>query len=758
MVFTRYGYAQQSDVLKTDQKPAVGETLILFTDRDVYLPGESIWFGIDYLINNRKTELSLSEVVYVELLNMKSVSLARNKFAIKQSRSIGKISVPEGLESGYYLLRCYTQYQRKGTASGFENVIVTIINPAIPLNKPRPDDSWTLKVSPLTTAEIEQPNTYAIQFNPSLLTELRSAVIVGATRDTLSKVKLASNGLGSFQLTDEKNKRYSVKYELTDSSYYFHKIELNQKEIIEIDKKGAHYYISASDNDNANGGALMLAIYTQTGELIAQKAQATNKKIELAIESGKLYEGFNFVVFSLNELIVASKAIFIPPSKPATINVSVNKAVFGKREQVDLEIHAESVADELGKISVSVVKAGTIPGNQLLPDYIVQNPLMLTSYLKTHFSDKQEMDEQIKLLTAVYNVDLLKSTPDFLMSDESHAIWVPETRGVDLRGIVRDRASKAPQEGVEVLASVLGDNPQLDIYTTNKNGEFVFALDHIQNLTDVYLTVRDERETTLEILLKNEFSGIVPDLSFNRFSLDTSMAAFVEESYINAQVYKELEVDVEQEASEIKAIRFSAPTSSILLSDYVAMPTLTSVFNELMPFVRAKNRGDKYYLEVLDEKTNLTYEYPLLLVDNLPIYNVGEMLKIHPSAVTKIEAIPSTYLYGDHMLKGIVMVYTNTNNFGNIKLPESFTSLEFQAQASPSRAEFPVYTDSETKASRTPDFRNTLFVDNNLELTNNESKISFYTSDHTSKYVVIVKGTDKNGNPVYGETSFTVVD
>ena len=98
---------------KQDLLPFLEERIYVQTDKPYYYPGESIWFK--GYVNYRAPSLrdSLSQTVYVELLE-------RQKKTIKQSKTLridsglfhGDFLLPDTLASGSYYLRAYTNLNR----------------------------------------------------------------------------------------------------------------------------------------------------------------------------------------------------------------------------------------------------------------------------------------------------------------------------------------------------------------------------------------------------------------------------------------------------------------------------------------------------------------------------------------------------------------------------------------------------------------------------------------------------------------------
>ena len=126
------------------------------------------------------------------------------------------------------------------------------------------------------------------------------------------------------------------------------------------------------------------------------------------------------------------------------------------------------------------------------------------------------------------------------------------------------------------------------------------------------MTVNDERENDLEILVNSDFSNDFSKINFGRPRVDTGMRKLIEELHINAQLINNYPHNDSVNYKNTQAIRFAAPKETMQMADYVDMKTLESVFNELVPFVKVRKQKGVYHLVVLDEKTQLAYGNPLI--------------------------------------------------------------------------------------------------------------------------------------------------
>lgn len=105
--FSVSGFCQQpEELLRQWYQKAPVEKAWLHCDRDNYVAGETAWFKA-YLSSDFQPD-TLSSVLYVELLNTNDVTIVRNVFPILLGTAYGQVDLPDTLLTGNYLLRAYT--------------------------------------------------------------------------------------------------------------------------------------------------------------------------------------------------------------------------------------------------------------------------------------------------------------------------------------------------------------------------------------------------------------------------------------------------------------------------------------------------------------------------------------------------------------------------------------------------------------------------------------------------------------------------
>lgn len=110
LVYTCYsiaGYSQQpEELLQQWYQKAPVEKVWLHTDRDQYSAGETAWFKA-YLSSDFQPD-TLSSVLYVELMNDSGRMIIRHVFPVLLATSNGQVNLPDSLPTAVYQLRAYT--------------------------------------------------------------------------------------------------------------------------------------------------------------------------------------------------------------------------------------------------------------------------------------------------------------------------------------------------------------------------------------------------------------------------------------------------------------------------------------------------------------------------------------------------------------------------------------------------------------------------------------------------------------------------
>ncbi len=105
----------------------VSEKLYVQTDRELYIPGETIWFRIFSVDASTLKPIDLSNIAYIEIIH-ESAPKAQAMIELKKGGGDGFIKIPEQTQTGTYQLRAYTNWMKNFGTKHFYQKNLTIIS------------------------------------------------------------------------------------------------------------------------------------------------------------------------------------------------------------------------------------------------------------------------------------------------------------------------------------------------------------------------------------------------------------------------------------------------------------------------------------------------------------------------------------------------------------------------------------------------------------------------------------------------------
>lgn len=418
---------------------------------------------------------------------------------------------------------------------------------------------------------------------------------------------------------------------------------------------------------------------------------------------------------------------FIPAENVESIAIQTEKEQYKPRETVKSKItYKSNQTDNPVFISVSVTRAGT-------------------------------QKEDHGFLPSFYSV---RGNKAGISQYDPNLGFIPEVRDVSISGILRNKETLEPVSGHPVYISVIFNNPQLHVKKTNTNGAFIFSLNNVTGINDVFLCPEKfpNDENKYEILINNSFSNDYVNFGNVRPFVNSADMELIREVYENAQIRKQfcgnLHADtIRREKSSL--FNISTNKTTTMLSDFVSLKSMEELFTEIVYNVKFKKSRGQYSFTVFDRNGNVFSENPLLLLDKIPIFNPNVIMELDVSQIEKVEVINRTYLLGENTFQGVVMLSTNNNNIAGISLPESGIFVEYQT-IEPAFDLAASFCNCNPEEERIPDFRTTLYWNPHIELTGEGAEIVFDTSDATGIYNIVAKGFTKDGKSFYSKKQIKV--
>jgi hypothetical protein len=691
---------QQNESFKLEN---VIESIVLNTDRDIYFAGEELFFSAEYFINGLKVKPLISNVIYVEVINCTEKNpVVQGKYEIIDFNANGTIKIPNDIPSGNYVLRAYTQYQRNFGALSFSYHFITILNP---------------------------------ENNKNLFT-------IGKIADTNFSVKKTDgdNMENEFPKTEAEGIQTQIKQKENGVEYLIHTKGLEKL------TQNAEYKIKILSMD-------LSVNYSKNITL-------GNASISNEIPEKFFKEGTNYVVLTNPKGGIENiNTMFFKSQSVGKLDIDTEKERFVMRENVNFHISVENNSNsDLPIVSVAVVKHGSKKEDHIVDRAIfAKDPLLLRDYL----NNNPEIEEttRSRILVKFDNCidkDLFAKQIQDVKTPSME--YIPEIRSLTLGGILRNKETLQNVPNHNIYLSVPFNYPQLHICKTADDGSFIFSLNNVRGINDVFLCPENADDGNYEILITNPFSNEIPHFGEIPAFIDSSDIELINEMYVNAQINQSFYATPEKESQQrVRRNTFNIDNgkSTILLSDFVTLKNMEELFTEIVPTAKYRKSKGQYSFAIFDLNGNVISENPLLLLDKIPVFDANKIMGLNISLIEKVEVINKNYILGENTFNGVILLTTKTENFAGIDFPKSSIFIEYPTiENSVENTRFSI--EKLPVNRRIPDFRTTLFWEPNIQLSANATDINFQTSDNKGTYDIVVKGYSSNGQAYFGRKQIIV--
>jgi len=408
------------------------------------------------------------------------------------------------------------------------------------------------------------------------------------------------------------------------------------------------------------------------------------------------------------------------PGPVAGTACSTDKTVYGKREKVTVRINPGNREFSPDGYCISVIKNG----------YLDE---------EFYFSRAAESGDPLRL-------DAL--------------LHYPETRAATVSGTLLLGEEQKPASRTLLGMTMLGSYPDYVEFMTDENGRFRLTVPQQTGNNDALVTVNSTRDEQVKILMDDAFSSDFSTAPVAAADFFGERRALVEETLVNSQLRAAFEVRDRDSvpAGEIGSnyLFYGTPEFRYRTEDYVLLPDLEEFFFEVVPQVQIERNKDNVHLAVMNDRGENIHTPPLILLDYVPVPDIGKLLSLSPRLIDHIDVVNRIYVRGDITFGGIVSVISGRGDRAGIALPGGSAFISFTGLSDLQETVNPDY-EGAVRNERMPDLRTTLYWASRYEITpENGGSFTFYTSDVTGEFMVIVRGMTSDGNVISGNCKFTV--
>jgi len=764
-IYSIHVNAQDNDNLQLQD---VTENISISTDRDLYFSGENIYFNANYFINKQVSKnIKLSNVAYAELISCyDNKAIIQKKYRILDGKLSGNVEIPSDIATGLYIFRVYTQYQRNFSSYNYAYNFISVINPD---NVSQPVDYISetdqIVIAPEGNILIENMvNDIVIHIPKHILNETNMLSIIDKQNNTI--VNLDSLTSEFIKLTDFNP--------LESNGYNLQLLKNNGDSIVKqmpkVQKTGIQTNVQLSANNlmyniesneiYKNSPKYKLAVYSSDFKSnYRNDITITDSKVVEIIPTNKLSYGINYLVLSdVNGKIQKINSYF-KSNIIKNIDINLSKESYNQRDEILAEITTKINQNNLSNASISVSKTGSNKEDYNFNSSIyLKNPLLLQNYLESNVDySTEDLKQMMILFDSKLDNNIIN---EGIISLENNSLkHIPEIRDLTISGILVNKETKEPVSNHDIYLSVLFNNPQIHIYKTRENGEFIFSLNNLYGENDIYLCAEQDGENEYEILIKSSFSNNIPQIGPTPLFINEQYKDLIEDIYINAQVEQRVPKNAamsNESSTNVNVFNINEDNkATTILANFVQLKNVEELFFELVPNAKINDNNDQYSFTVLNKKGFALAGKPLVILDHIPIFDPTKIIGLDINKIEKVEVIYKTYFLGANTFHGIIMISTKKDDFGNIKFAQSGTFLKYETLVE-SENNVVLSNNSRNLSEKSPNFKTSLYWNSEFKLSNEKNSIRFFSTDNKGVYNIVVKAYSPDGQIYYGKKQFNI--
>ena len=336
--------------------------------------------------------------------------------------------------------------------------------------------------------------------------------------------------------------------------------------------------------------------------------------------------------------------------------------------------------------------------------------------------------------------------------------FLPEILGTSISGIVTGPDDQQAVADARIHFTILGEEPAYFVTRSDPEGRFVISTPLRSGPQEMFVVPEYQSGNPVEVRIDNDFTTDPLPFKPHPFQLTRQELALASRLSLNMQLRRTFLADSgpgqEGLSEPMDPVPFYGdPDISVRMDDFVNLPNLEEVIENLLPRTFIERRGGEVHLRIDSENPMISMFPPLILIDHIPVFSVEDILAIPPSKLDHIDVISEVYVLGEVKYGGIISFTSLAGDLASIPLPEGSYFFDYKAyepSLKPQAARF------EGPAS-IPDMRNTLFWKDHLSLhPGSPVKIGFQAASVPGTYLILFRGVSSDGEVVYGMDTFGV--
>jgi hypothetical protein len=791
----------------SQQQSVLYEKVYLHIDRELYAPGDTIWFK-SYLVSGLDNNLEPGyKNIYVQLVSPTGKVVANRLLLSIFGGANGDFALVDSLPGGQYTVRAYTKYLGSfGEESYFhQRVWIAKSKSLFEPQLPNPEGTQTTKSNLPKPAEAQPidamffPEGGNLVLNAANLIAFKvvgqdgkgietSGEVTNGKGDTITTFKTSYLGMGRFVFMPEEGKTYFAKIDGYPNFKYEFKNILADGVSIGFKDLVAEVLVTLSRNIKSIGQQTFYLAARHKGVVLFHREISMDGFSQAVKLSKNLFpRGITKLTLLDTAMnIVSERLVFIDVYNTSSISIRMDKEKYATREKVGIGIEpflatGDSMTSTLSVAVVNEDYFSSDGNNQTIKSY-----LLLDSELKgiiespaLYFCDGDSITskEKLDLLMMVqgwrsYYWDDITS-----LAPANQNGW--GDAGVTVEGAVKSLFGSKPIVGGEV---VLGPYSHF-LYEKTKTdilGRFRFERLYLKDSANVTINAKNQHGgknvgITLDPVL--EYSTNLDTIPINKtvgwigtpkkYSSKTKYQLMAEKEFdpgIGSILLEGVDIFARRvyNFTQVEAYKPSA----YLADDSYLITKEDYKYGDVHDFLRDK-LGFNVDSWAFCSMTGATYNVIQYMVDGefipavlTPNADKDESYKALSIAMKDVYQIDVQLSPWPRIpVRALTYIYTKKLDQKEAYSPAAWGRIEKQVNGfqKPNKFYSPKYS-LENINSKTPDYRPTLFWSPSVVVEDGKANLEFYTCDNLGNYIAIVEGISKKGKIICGSKRFSVTD
>jgi len=687
--------------------------------------------------------------------------------SLEKNDGDGSFMIPFVLPTGYYKLRCYTQWMRNFNEHFFFEKIIGIIN----MQQKNSDsvivakENYDFGIFPEGGNLVDGiESKIAIHITDQYGKGMEGKGFLTDGNDTVAHLETKKMGMGHFELTPAISHKYiahiildngkNVEKELpasTDNGFVM-KVTTgnNEKLLIHIEAK------------HKSNNSVYLFAHTRGIVKAAALIPMVNDHGEFSIDKNSLDEGITQLTLFENSQPVSERLCFIFPKNKFRIDAMPDASGYARRKRITINIKSSGEENNTtARMSAAIYKVDSL---QQPDEMNIQNYLLLSSDLAGYIeSPSWYFENNEGREAAMDDLMLTQGWRRFKWSDilqMQKPVWqfAPEYNGEIISVRITDKRNGNLVERAPVFLSIPGSDTKFWSSITDAEGIANFE---IKNSFGTREFILQSSDSNAKINFVSPFSTRYTNRILPPFNTQSTDSITSTRKNVYAQIqqtYHEKMLDSFIRFKDDKTPFFIKPDVVYPLDRFTRFTSMEEVMREYIREVNVVNYGGSFHLHVMNGISRMPFQTdPLVLLDGVAMLDMNKFMEYDPFKIKSIAVVTKKYFLGNINYFGIIDCKTYNGDMNGFALDPRSVILDFDGLQQ--RREFfsPTYQTQQQISSRMPDFRTLLYWNPSLKISSGtNTNVEFYSSDAVGKYVIVVEGISDKGTPATSKVYFEV--